>query len=95
MSDKQFTFCLEPVQKYRHKAGEYDDSTHTPKYEIEISAPDYAKNQLTVSQVLIENQQSKLWVWGLENKSTLKIFVSVTKNREIPSSELPMRYFAT
>ena len=83
MSNTDYTFQLSPGGKARHNAGSYSQETCLPKYELEISIPEHAKNQVDIQQFLMGNEGSRTWVWEITNNSTWPAFCSVTKDGEL------------
>ncbi len=80
MTEQNYTFQLAPGKSTRHPAGPYDQETHSPRYEIEISVPSYVRHQIEVKQFLMGKEGSRIWVWDIKNNSTYPAFVIIKKD---------------
>ncbi len=80
MNEKDYTFQLGKKPKSRYNAGSYDQKSHTPKYEINVSIPEHVKNQIDIKQFLMGEEGSRIWVWDIENNSTWPAFISIIKD---------------
>jgi hypothetical protein len=80
MSKVDYTFELQPGGKTRYPAGPYDQGTNSPKYTLEISAPEHVRQQIEVKQSLVGTQSHTTWVWDIRNKSTWPVFVIIRKD---------------
>lgn len=80
MNEKDYTFILSEKSKIRYNAGSYNDKTKTPEYKIDVLTIKDLKNQIVISQFLMGKEDSYIWVWDLENKSTWPAFVSIMRD---------------
>ena len=78
--NKDFTFELSPRGKTRYVAGAYDQTTATPKYTIELSAPSHVRDQVEVKQFLLQNAGGVSWGWDIHNRSTWPVFVTIKRD---------------
>ena len=83
MSDIDYTFVLQPGEKRRYVAGPYDQTTHSPSYEIRFFRFEHVAHQIKEEQILMGGEGRRLWVWNLANESSWQVFVRVEKDGEL------------
>ena len=80
MDENDYTFMLSAGAKFRYNAGAYDRTMNTPHFEMEVSVPSHARNQIQTKQFLMGTEGNYIWVWDVENNSTWPAFLIVRKN---------------
>ena len=83
MSDIDYTFRLGPKSKTRYSAGDYNQEDCSPRYELDYSAGPDCNNLIEISQFLMGNEGSRIWVWDIENKSTWPVFIKIKKDGQL------------
>lgn len=80
---KDYSFILPAGKKTRYVAGPYDTETRMPRYEISISAPLHVRDLVEVNPIMLGSPDDCRLGWDIHNKSSWRIYVTITKDGDI------------